>query len=119
VITFAAEKRRMLMLVVSVLSGILGVMILAGGICAGAAGNTIAGRSFGPLGFAAGVIIVKNTAAATRGGYRYAESLRIATGASAAGSGVSTPGAAVPASLLTWLWWWLDGSERWSRRGER
>jgi len=61
VITFAAEKRHKLMLGFGVLSGILGVMILAGGICAGAAGNILAGTSFGPLVFAAGVITVKNT----------------------------------------------------------
>jgi len=61
VITFAAEKRHKLMLGFGVLSGILGVTILAGGICAGAAGNIIAGTSFGPLVFAAGVITVKNT----------------------------------------------------------
>ena len=60
-ITFAAEKRHKLMLGFGVLSGILGVTILAGGICAGAAGNIIAGTSFGPLVFAAGVITVKNT----------------------------------------------------------
>jgi hypothetical protein len=54
VITSAAEKRHKLMLVFGVQSGILGVMILAGGICAGAAGNIIAGMSFGPLVFAAG-----------------------------------------------------------------
>jgi hypothetical protein len=47
VITFAAERRHKLLLVFGVLSGILGVMILAGGICAGAAGNIIAGISFG------------------------------------------------------------------------
>src|SRR5215472_9292859 len=33
------------------------------------------------------------------------------TRASAAGSGVNTPGIAVPASLLTRFWWWLAGSE--------
>ena len=60
-ITFAAEKRHKLMLGFGVLSGILGVMILAGGICAGAAGNIIAGTSLGPLVFAAGIITVKNT----------------------------------------------------------
>ena len=59
VTTFAAEKRHKLMLVFGVLSGILGVM-MAGGICAGAAGNIIAGISFGPLVFAGGVITVKN-----------------------------------------------------------
>jgi hypothetical protein len=35
VITFAVEKRHKLMLACGVLSGILAVMILAGGICAG------------------------------------------------------------------------------------
>ena len=38
----------------------------------------------------------------------------------AAGSGVSTPGAAVPASLLTRLWPWLYGSKGRSRlEGDR
>jgi hypothetical protein len=65
VITCTADKRHKLMLVFGVLSGILGVMILAGGICAGAAGNIIAGISFGPPVFAAGVITVNNTRGGT------------------------------------------------------
>jgi hypothetical protein len=57
------------MLVFGVLSGILGVMILAGGICIGAAENIIAGISLGPLLFAAGVITrQEHPAAARRGG---------------------------------------------------
>jgi hypothetical protein len=60
-----------LLLAFGVLSGILGVMILAGGICAGAAGNIIAGTSFGPLVFAAGSSPSTTPAAARRGrGYR-------------------------------------------------
>ena len=61
VITFAAARPHKLMLVFGVLSGILGMMVLAGGICTRATGNIIAGITFGPLVFAAGVTTVNNT----------------------------------------------------------
>ncbi len=59
--TFAAEKRHKFMLIFGVLSCVLGVMFLVGGISAGAAGNIVAGIIFGPLVFAAGVMTLKNT----------------------------------------------------------
>jgi len=61
VTTFAAEKRHKFMLIFGVLSCVLGVMFLIGGISAGAAGNIVAGIIFGPAAFAAGVMTLKNT----------------------------------------------------------
>jgi hypothetical protein len=81
VTTFAAEKRHKFMLIFGVLSCVLGVMILVGGISAGATGNIVAGIIFGPLIFAAGVITLKNT----RGGKAW-------WGLSAKEKGLAVPG---------------------------
>jgi hypothetical protein len=81
VTTFAAEKRHKFMLIFGLLSCLLGVMILGGGISAGAAGNIVAGIVFGPLMFAAGVMTLKNT----RGGKAW-------WGLSAKEKGLAAPG---------------------------
>ena len=100
-ISFVAEKRHKLMLAFGALSCILGVMILVGGISAGAAGNLIAGIIFGPLVFAAGVVTLKNT----RGGKAW-------WGLSGKEKGLAVPGlicggflglCVIPALLMVWL----------------
>jgi hypothetical protein len=99
--TFAAEKRHKFMFIFGVLSCILGVMFLVGGISAGAAGNVIAGIIFGPLVFAAGVMTLKNT----HGGKAW-------WGLSAKEKGWAVPGlicggflglCIIPALLIFWL----------------
>lgn len=88
VTTFAAEKRHRFMLIFGLLSCVLGVMTLAGGISGGSAGGIVAGIIFGPLVFAAGVMTLKNT----RGGKAW-------WGMSAKEKGLAIPGLACGAFL--------------------